>query len=432
MSRVPIFAAAEIDPLEWLQRLEIKRNEAKIEKKIHLFEALSHEIGITLAGKYGPVERPSKLSHKLLLARGLHDYAADHIEGTQGAIKSLSKANELFTELLVYHHEILSSDFSLYLSELTEGTDSNEENARKFIDDFKKFLRFNFENDKQTLAAKLYARADTLMQGSSDLETDLPQIISTFRELFNLRLECTQEKLAATLNSFAIKLMKSPKDIEKTLQAIELFRESVVLGCESAKTNLAKALYNHSVSFMKGTTKDLPQAILLLRESIQFGGCEYAQRVLAQALHSQASELLKSAEINDNFSEGISMLGESISLGRESAEKTLKEELKKNFLVFIDKCDWSVVNQLFPTSMVQIKLLLSKLDEKRAKKILAIVVNDCVDELLTKRLNDFSVVIMLIETLDTLDPEIAKAALERRKARTVLGISLKRFTQSVH
>ena len=126
------------------------------------------------------------------------------------------------------------------------------------------------------------------------------------------------------------------------------------------------------------------------------------------------------------------MLGESISLGRESAEKTLKEELKKNFLVFIDKCDWSVVNQLFPTSMVQIKLLLSKLDEKRAKKILAIVVNDCVDELLTKRLNDFSVVIMLIETLDTLDPEIAKAALERRKARTVLGISLKRFTQSVH
>ena len=172
---------------------------------------------------------------------------------------------------------------------------------------------------------------DIQLNDTNGMEKNFSTAIQLFRETVELGNESAKRILAIALNSHASDFIDGTNGVEQNLpKAVELFRESAELGYALAQRNLAIALNNHAGDFFGGTNgmeKNFSRAIELLRESVELGH-EPAKGNLAIALNTHAADFVNGTNGAVRcLPRAIELLRESVELGYEPAQRNLDQLL---------------------------------------------------------------------------------------------------------
>ena len=218
-------------------------------------------------------------------------WATKFMNGTDGVVKNLPKAIELYRESVELGFEPAKRKLAIVLNnhaaDFVNGTNGIVENWCRAIELCREAVDLGFEPAKENLAIALHHQAVDFIIGTNGIVINLPKGIELCREAVDLGFEPAKGNLAIALNNYAIDFNNGTNGVEQNRsRAIELYRESVELGYEPAKRDLAIVLYNHANELNNGTNgieKNSPKAIELFIESAELG-CEPAKRNLAELL----------------------------------------------------------------------------------------------------------------------------------------------------
>ncbi|MES2607696.1 MAG: hypothetical protein V4544_03080 [Pseudomonadota bacterium] len=243
---------------------------------------------------------------KINLSTILNEYANDLRNGTNGIVRNLPRAIEFFKEVLDVHPEKTSAHYkklkinlSTILNEcandLRNGTNGIVRNLPGAIELFKEALDVHPDKTSESykiiqnnLAISLNAYAGHhLFHGPNGCTRDLPRAIELFKEALDVHPDKTEEfykemqsNLVLYLNTYAgHHLFYGPNGCTRDLpRAIELFKEALDVhpdkteesykGMQSNLANTLNTYAGHLFHKTNGCTRDLPRAIELFKEAL--------------------------------------------------------------------------------------------------------------------------------------------------------------------